>query len=78
MLTKENLHVEQQLSESKAKLSVLAKKNVKISEIENIKVKESVFGKKVTLDKDDYDNITSFAKKYVISVKNTKKLKAEN
>lgn len=53
-------------------------KKVKLDEIEGIKVKESMFGKKVTLAKEDYDTLSDTAKKYVAMVKSTKKLKAEH
>lgn len=37
-----------------------------------------MFGKKVTLAKEDYDTLSDTAKKYVAMVKSTKKLKAEH
>ena len=37
-----------------------------------------MFGKKVTLTKEDYDILKNTAKKYVSMVKSTKKLKAEH
>lgn len=55
----------------------LSKKKVKISEIEGIEAKESMFGKKVTLSKEDYDKLNDTAKKYVAMEKTTKKLKSE-
>lgn len=69
------------LEKEKAQVSVelekIAKKKVKIDEIEGIETKESMFGKKVTLSKTDYDTLNDTAKKYVAMVKSTKKLKAE-
>lgn len=56
----------------------VAKKKVKIDEIEGIEAKESMFGKKVTLSKEDYDTLSNTAKKYVAMVKTNKKLKAEH
>ena len=53
----------------------LAKKKVNIGEIESIEAKESMFGKKVTLSKEDYDKLSDTAKKYVAMEKNIKKLK---
>ena len=41
--------------ETVAEFEKLAKKKVNIGEIESIEAKESVFGKKVTLSKEDYD-----------------------
>ena len=64
--------------EAQAELDKAAKKKVKLDEIESIEVKESVFGKKVTLAKEDYDTLSDTAKKYVAMVKSTKKLKAEH
>ena len=48
-----------------------------ITEIESIEAKESMFGKKVTLTKEDYDKLSDTAKKYVAMEKNIKKLKKE-
>ena len=62
----------------RAELDKAAKKKVKLDEIEGIEVKESMFGKKVTLAKEDYDTLSDTAKKYVSMVKSTKKLKAEH
>jgi plasmid recombination enzyme len=64
--------------EARAELDKAAKKKVKLDEIEGIEVKESMFSKKVTLSKEDYDKLSDTAKKYVAMVKNTKKLKAEH
>lgn len=49
-----------------------------MDEIEGIEVNESMFGKKVTLAKEDYDTLSDIAKKYVAMVKSTRKLKAEH
>ncbi len=63
----------------KARVEVdkLSRKKVKIAEIEGIEAKESMFGKKVTLSKEDYDKLNDTAKKYVAIEKTTKKLKSE-
>ena len=63
--------------EAVAEFEKLAKKKVNIGEIESIEAKESVFGKKVTLSKEDYDKLSDTAKKYVAMEKNIKKLKKE-
>lgn len=55
----------------------LSKKKVNITEIESIETKESMFGKKVTLTKEDYDKLSDTAKKYIAMEKNIKKLKKE-
>ena len=64
--------------EACAELDKAAKKKVKLDEIEGIEAKESMFGKKVTLSKEDYDTLSDTAKKYVAMVKINKKLKAEH
>lgn len=63
--------------EARAEVDKLSKKKVKIAEIENIEAKESMFGKKVTLSKEDYDKLSDTAKKYVAMEKPNKKLKSE-
>ncbi len=76
-----NEEKEQALSERdevRAELEKVSKKKVKLDEIEGIEIKESMFGKKVTLAKEDYDKLSDTAKKYVAMVKSTKKLKAEH
>ena len=76
-----NEEKEQALSErdeARAELDKAAKKKVKLDEIEGIEAKESVFGKKVTLSKEDYDKLSDTAKKYVAMVKTNKKLRSEH
>ncbi|MGN0629696.1 MAG: plasmid recombination protein, partial [Ruminococcus sp.] len=63
--------------ETVAEFEKLSKKKVNITEIESIEAKESMFGKKVTLSKEDYDKLNDTAKKYVAMEKTTKKLKTE-
>lgn len=63
--------------EVSTELDKAAKKKVKLNEIESIEAKESVFGKKVTLSKEDYDKLSDIAKKYVAMEKNIKKFKKE-
>ncbi|MDE6148816.1 MAG: recombinase, partial [Ruminococcus sp.] len=77
-LNEEKAQVLAERDEARAELDKAAKKKVKLDEIEGIEVKESVFGKKVTLFKEDYDKLSDTAKKYVAMVKNTKKLKAKH
>lgn len=60
-----------------AELEKAAKKKVKLTEIECIETKESMFGKKVTLSKADYDKLSDTARKYVAMEKTTKKLRTE-
>lgn len=63
--------------ETVAEFEKLSRKKVNITEIESIEAKESMFGKKVTLTKEDYDKLSDTAKKYVAMEKNIKKLKKE-
>ena len=77
-LNEEKAQALSERDEAQAELDKAAKKKVKLDEIESIEVKESVFGKKVTLAKEDYDTLSDTAKKYVAMVKSTKKLKAEH
>ena len=63
--------------ETVAEFEKLSKKKVNITEIESIEARESMFGKKVTLTKEDYDKLSDTAKKYVAMEKNIKKLKKE-
>ena len=63
--------------ETAAEFEKLAKKKVIIGEIENIEARESVFGKKVTLSKADYDKLSDTAKKYIAMEKNIRKLRKE-
>ncbi len=72
---KERLTAER--DEARAELDKAAKKKVKIAEIESIEAKESMFGKKITLSKEDYDKLNDTAEKYVAMEKSTKKLKSE-
>lgn len=69
--------LEEEKAQVSAELDKAAKKKVKLDEIEGIEVKESMFGKKVTLSKEDYDKLSDTAKKYVAIVKTTKKLRKE-
>ncbi len=72
---KERLTAER--DEARAEVDKLSRKKVKIAEIESIEAKESMFGKKVTLSKEDYDKLSDTAKKYVAMEKSNKKLKSE-
>lgn len=54
------------------------KKKVQLVDIGSIAVKPTIFGNKVTLDKNDYDKLQALAEKEVVSVKQTRKLSAEN
>lgn len=77
-LNEEKAQALSERDEAQVELDKAAKKKVKLDEIESIEVKESMFGKKVTFAKEDYDTLSDTAKKYVAMVKSTKKLKAEH
>ena len=76
-LTAEIERLTAERDETVAEFEKLSKKKVNITEIESIEAKESMFGKKVTLTKEDYDKLNDTAKKYVAMEKNIKKLKKE-
>ena len=76
-LTAEIERLTAERDETVAEFEKLSKKKVNITEIESIEAKESMFGKKVTLTKEDYDKLSDTAKKYVAMEKNIKKLKKE-
>lgn len=77
-LEAEKIQIIAERDEARAELNKAVKKKVKLDEIEGIEAKESMFGKKVTLSKEDYDTLSDTAKKYVAMVKANKKLKAEH
>ena len=59
----EKQQAEIERDEARAELDKAAKKKVKLDEIEGIEAKESMFGKKITLTKEDYDALSNTAKK---------------
>ena len=67
-----------ELTETREQLEKISQKKARLIEVENIPVKKSVFGKKVTLSQADYDTLYTLAEKQVASSKSTKKLKSEN
>ena len=77
-LKDENENISQELAETKAILEKVNKKKVRLIEVESIQTKPTIFGNKVTIDKDDYDKIYTLAEKEIISVRQTKKLSTEN
>ena len=67
-----------ELAETREQLSKVMQKKSRIAEIDEIPVKKSVFGNKVTLSQEDYENIQALAEKQIAGAKSTKKLKSEN
>lgn len=77
-LKSENEGISRELTETKAMLERANKKKVQLVDIGSIAVKPTIFGNKVTLDKNDYDKLQALAEKEVVSVKQTRKLTAAN
>lgn len=63
--------------EARAELDKAANKKVKLTEIDSVETGKTVFGGKVTVSQEDWDNVTALAKKEVATQKQTKKLKKE-
>lgn len=63
--------------ETRAELDKAAKKKAKLTEIDNVETGKTVFGGKVTVSQEDWENISDLAKKQVAYQKQTKKLKKE-
>lgn len=76
-LAEQNAQADAELAEKMAAIESAEKKTAKLVEIDSIEVKKSVFGKKVTLSEEDFDNLVALAQKEVVSVRDTRKLKAE-
>lgn len=77
-LKSENENITHELAETRVMLEKASKKKVQLIDIGNIEVKPTIFGNKVTVDKDDYGKLHALAEKEVVSVKQTRKLSAEN
>lgn len=77
-LKSENENITHELAETRVMLEKASKKKVQLIDIGKIKVKPTIFGNKVTVDKDDYGKLHALAKKEVVSVKQTRKLSDEN
>lgn len=63
--------------EARAELDKAAKKKVKLTEVDSVETGKTVFGGKVTVSQEDWDNVTTLAKKEVATQKQTKKLRKE-
>ena len=62
----------------KEELQKVADKKTRLVNIDSIPTGKTVFGGKVIVSQEDYHNLTALAKKYVVSVNQTKQLKSEN
>lgn len=76
-LEEEKAQAEAERDEAKAELEKVAQKKVKLADIDSLETGKTVFGGKVTVSQDDWDNITALAKREVASTKQVKKLKKE-
>lgn len=63
--------------EAVAEFEKVSKKKVKLTEIDSVETGKTVFGGKVTVSQEDWDNVSDLAKKEVASQKQTKKLRKE-
>jgi chromosome segregation ATPase len=68
---------ESELLDTQDELKKASEKKSKLTKIDSIETKKSVFGNKVSLLQEDYDELVTLAKKQIASVKNNKKLKSE-
>ena len=76
-LAEQNAQVEAKLGEKREMLKAVKEKTAKLAEIDSIETGKTVFGGKVTVSQEDWQNITDLARKEVASQKQTKKLRKE-
>lgn len=76
-LAEQNTQVEAELGEKRQMLKAVKEKTVKLAEINSIETGKTVFGGKVTVSQENWQNITDLAKKEVATQKQTKKLRKE-
>lgn len=76
-LEEEKARATAERDEVRSELDKAAKKKVKLTEIDSVETGKTVFGGKVTVSQEDWDNVTALAKKEVATHKSTKKLKAD-
>lgn len=69
--------LEEEKTQVCAELDKAAKKKVRLTEIDSVETGKTVFGGKVTVSQEDWNNVTALAKKEVASQKQTKKLRKE-
>lgn len=63
--------------EAVAEFEKVSRKKVKLTEIDSVETGKTVFGGKVTVSQEDWDNVSDLAKKEVASQKQAKKLRKE-
>ena len=76
-LAEQNAQVKTELDEKREILKAVKEKTAKLEEIDSIETGKTVFGGKVTVSQEDWQNITDLARKEVASQKQTKKLRKE-
>ena len=76
-LAEQNAQVEAKLGEKREMLKAVKEKTAKLAEIDSIETGKTVFGGKVTVSQEDWQNVTDLARKEVASQKQTKKLRKE-
>ena len=76
-LAEQNAQVEAKLGEKREMLKAVKEKTAKLAEIDSIETGKTMFGGKVTVSQEDWQNITDLARKEVASQKQTKKLRKE-
>ena len=73
----QNVRIEAELGEKREILKTVKEKTAKLAEIDSIETGKTVFGGKVTVSQEDWQNVTDLARKEVASQKQTKKLRKE-
>jgi hypothetical protein len=76
-LEEEKVHAENERDEAQAELEKIAQKRVRLDDIDKLETGRTMLGGKVTVAKDDWENITALAKREVASTKQVRKLKME-
>ena len=76
-LAEQNAQVKAELGEKREMLKAVKEKTAKLAEIDSIETGKTVFGGKVTVSQEDWQNVADLAKKEVVSQKQTKNLRKE-
>lgn len=74
-LAEQNAQANAELADKKVAIKAAEKKTAKLTEIDSIETGKTMFGGKVTVSSEDWENVTTLAKKEVASQKQTKKLR---
>lgn len=76
-LAEQNAQVKAELGEKREMLKAVKEKTAKLAEIDSIETGKTVFGSKVTVSQEDWQNVADLARKEVASQKQTKKFRKE-